>query len=232
MRRNNTVYALSVIALMIAIMFIFGFTPLGTIQTLGLSITLMGIPVAIIACLFGPWMGALAGAIWGTISLIQAFAGMDATGTLLLSADPSVIPDAVKFGGLIAICYCRIFVGFLTGLIYDALRLIDKKGYIAPFFASMSTAILNTVFFMSFFCLFFYQTGTIQDFCLSAGLPTENAFMFVVALVGVNFFAEFGTNAVIGGAASLGLTKAAEHMSISSIFPHFWTKPVVASVED
>ncbi len=229
MRRNNTVYALAVIGLMVAIMLIFGFTPLGTISTPALTITLMGIPVAIIACVFGPWMGAFAGAVWGTISIIQAFAGMDATGALLLSADPSVIPNGIKFGGLIAICYCRVFVGFFTGLIYDALRLIDKKGFVAPFLASMSTAILNTILFMSLFCLFFYQTGTIQNFCASAGLPTENAFMFVVSLVGINFFAEFGTNAVIGGAASLGITKAAEHMSVSSIFPHFWAKKPVAA---
>jgi hypothetical protein len=53
--------------------------------------------------------------------------------------------------------------------------------------------------------------------------------MFVVSLVGINFFAEFGTNAVIGGAASLGITKAAEHMSVSSIFPHFWAKKPVAA---
>ena len=86
MRRSNTVYLLALSAILIAVMFVFGFTPLGTITTGALTITLMGIPVCIIASVFGPIMGAFAGLVWGSISMIQAFIGMDATGTMLLNA--------------------------------------------------------------------------------------------------------------------------------------------------
>lgn len=222
MRRNNTVYSLSIIALMIAIMFIFGFTPIGTISTPVLTITLMGIPVAVIACIFGPLMGTIAGAVWGSISIIQAFTGMDATGTLILTSD--VIPNGVKYGGLISICYCRVIVGFLTGVIYDGIKIKDKKGIFAPFIASMCTAILNTILFMSIFCLFFYKTETIQNYCNAAGLNPNNAFLFVVGLVGINFIVEFLTNGIIGGGIALSLTKAADSMKLTSIFPHFFVK--------
>lgn len=220
-RRNNNIYILSVCALMLAIMLIFGFTPLGTISTAGLTITLMGIPVAIIACTFGPLMGAFAGLIWGTIAIIQAFCGMDAVATVLLGAD---ISSGLKFGGLVCICYCRVIVGFLTGLIYDAIRIIDKKGYVAPFVASMSTAILNTILFMSLFVLFYFTPNELQSIWQSYGLNTDNAFLFVVGFVGINFVAEFITNMVIGGAASFGISKAAEKIGVSDPFPHFFRK--------
>lgn len=221
MKRNNTVYLITLCGLILAIMLIFGFTPLGTIKMIGLSITLMGIPVAIIACAFGPWMGMVAGFIWGSIALIQAFTGMDTIGTLILTSD---MPSGIKYGGIFSICYCRIFVGFLTGLIYDAIRVIDRKGFVAPFIASMMTAILNTLFFMSIFVLFFYKTSTIQELCSSYNLDPNNAFLFVCGFVGVNFFAEFITNMLIGGGASLGINKAIEKMGISSPLPHFFKK--------
>ena len=111
MRRNNTVYLLAVMSLMIAIMILFGFTPIGTIATPALTITLMGIPVAVIACVFGPIMGLVAGSVWGIISIIQAFSGMDATGVLLLSAPD--IPAANKYIGLIFMCLiARMLTGF------------------------------------------------------------------------------------------------------------------------
>lgn len=224
MRRNNKIYALSVIALMLAIMLIFGFTPIGTISTFGLTITLMGIPVAILACLYGPWIGLLAGFIWGTISIIQAFTGMDATATLILSAPDDVIPAAVKFSGLICLCYSRVIVGFLSGLIFDLLKRVEKKGILASYVASFSTAILNTVIFMLIFWAFFYNTPTIQDFCVNAGLDPDNFFLFATALVGVNFIAELSTNGLVGGSVTVGIIKAAEKLQIASPFKRFFVK--------
>lgn len=217
MRRNNKIYILSICALMLAIMIIFGFTPLGTISTAGLTITLMGIPVAIIACVFGPLMGAFAGAVWGTIAIIQAFTGMDAVATAILGAN---ISSELKFGGLIAICYCRILVGFLTGVIYDAFCLLNKN--VAPFIASMFTAILNTVIFMSLFVAFYFAPEELQTMWTSYGLNTNNAFLFVVGFVGINFVAEFITNMIVGGLASFGIQKASEKMDLVDPFPHFF----------
>lgn len=56
MRNNNTTGTLYMVelALMVAIIFIMAFTPLGYFQTLGLSITFLTVPVAVGAILLGP----------------------------------------------------------------------------------------------------------------------------------------------------------------------------------
>ncbi len=221
MKVKNNIYVLTLSGLILALMLIFGFTPLGNIKMFGFSITLMGIPVAIIACAFGPYFGVIAGFIWGSISLIQAFTGMDSIATLLLSSD---IEPAIKFGGLIALCYSRVIVGFLTGLIYDAIRLVDKKGILSSFISCASLSILNTFIFMSIFTLFFYKSDVIQNLCLSYNLDPNNAFLFICGFVGVNFFVEVGSTLVIGGVASMLIIRSLEKMNYHSPLPHLFIK--------
>jgi uncharacterized membrane protein len=148
MKRNNTIYAMSVMALMIGIMFLMGFTPIGTIQAGVLTITLLGIPVAIIACVFGKWMGAVIGLIWGTISFIQGATGLDPAGPILM--EYSTI-------GLVVTCFLpRILTGFLAGLIYEINKGWDKKGHINAVISSASVTFFNTLLFMTSYCLFFF----------------------------------------------------------------------------
>lgn len=228
-RRFNNVYALSVSALMIAIMFIFGFTPIGTIQTPALTITLMGIPVSIMAVVFGPWMGAIAGLIWGGISMIQAFTGMDATATLLQGCmNSGEISAGRYFGGLIVMCVvARVLVGFLTGLIYDAIKIKDKKGIIATTVSCACTALLNTILFMSSFCFFYYGTPVIDKLGTYA-----NPFVFVFAIIGVNFVVEFLVNSIVGSGIVYAIKKGAEKMHVVSPFPHFFVKKEETAVEE
>ena len=221
MKNKSNVYLLTLSGLILALMIIFGFTPLGNIKMFGFSITLMGIPVAIIACAYGPYFGAIAGFIWGSISLVQAFTGMDSIATLLLSSE---IEPAIKFGGLILLCYSRIIVGFLTGLIYDALRLLDKKGIFSPFISSMMLSILNTVLFMTIFTIFFYRSEAIQNLCASYNLDPNNAFLFICGFVGVNFFVEVSATLLIGGGASFFIIRSLEKMNYKSPLPHFFAK--------
>lgn len=227
MRRNNAIYLLSVEALMIALMAVFAFTPAGTIfQAAGFSITLLGIPLAIMACLFGPWMGAFGGFVWGTFAIIEPFIGKDDIGMMILSATD--ISAGVKYSGLIVMCYCRVLVGFLAGVIYDALRKVDKKGYWASYVASLSVGVLNTVFFMALFCLFFYKSGTIQNLCTEYHLDPNNALLFCLGFVGIkNVPVEWSTDLVVGGLATFGIQKASDKMHLESPFPHFFQKKAV-----
>ena len=227
-RRNNAIYVLAVLSLMIAIMFIFGFTPIGTITTGTLSITLMGIPVSIIACVFGPWMGLMAGAVWGCISIIQAFTGYDQTAILLQQCVANgEITNARFLAGLIVMCLvARMLVGFLTGLIYDSIKIVDKRGYIATVVSCMSTALLNTILFMTSFCLFFYGTAVIDH------LGTfSNPFTFVFAIIGVNFVVEFLVNCFAGSAIVFGLNVAATKLKVNAPFPHFFVKKEIKKEE-
>lgn len=220
-RRNYAVYTLSVMSLMIAIMFLFGFTPIGTIQTGALTITLMGIPVSIIACIFGPWMGLLVGAIWGFISILQAVLGMDATALLLQSSVANGEITASRYWlGLICMCLvARMLVGFLTGFIHDAIKIKDHKGYVATLVSSACTALLNTILFMTTFCLFFYDTPVIGHLGTFA-----NPFVFVFAIIGVNFIVEFIVNSIAGSTIVFILEKTATKLNINSTFMHFFTK--------
>lgn len=227
MRRNNTVYLLAVMSLMIAIMILFGFTPIGTIATPAFTITLMGIPVAVIACVFGPIMGLVAGSVWGIISIIQAFSGMDATGVLLLSAPD--IPAANKYIGLIFMCLiARMLTGFLAGFFFDLVKRFDKRGFFASFAGSLSTAFFNTLFFMSFFVIFFFNTEAVQNTYVNAfieaGWAAQNPFIFVIAVIGFNFVVELLVNAIVGSFVSFGITQGARKIGLSNPLPRFFAK--------
>ena len=64
--------------------------------------------------------------------------------------------------------------------------------------AGLIGALCNTVLFMSMLCLCFYHTEYIQGF--AAALGSSNAFLFVIAFVGVNGLVE-GAVCLITGAA-------------------------------
>ena len=90
MRKNgklNTTYMVEM-ALLIAIILIMAFTPIGYIKTFGLEITLIVVPVAVGAVVLGPAAGAILGGVFGLTSFIQCF-GMSAFGAMLLSINPA-----------------------------------------------------------------------------------------------------------------------------------------------
>jgi len=62
--KTGTVYLVEM-ALLVAIILILAFTPVGYIRTLGLEITLIVVPVAVGAVTLGPKVGAVLGGIFG-----------------------------------------------------------------------------------------------------------------------------------------------------------------------
>ena len=56
------------LALMVTIIFVMAFTPLGYFRTLGLSITFLTVPVAVGAMILGPTGGAICGLAFGITS--------------------------------------------------------------------------------------------------------------------------------------------------------------------
>ena len=60
-------------ALLVAIILIMAFTPIGYIRTAGLEITLIVVPVAVGAVTLGPAAGAILGGVFGVTSFIQCF---------------------------------------------------------------------------------------------------------------------------------------------------------------
>ena len=70
-KRSSTLYMVE-LAMMIAIILLMSFTPLGYLRTPGLSITLLTIPVAVGAIILGPKGGAVCGFTFGATSFYMA----------------------------------------------------------------------------------------------------------------------------------------------------------------
>jgi uncharacterized membrane protein len=175
------------LALLVAIILIMAFTPIGYIKTLGLEITLIVVPVAVGAVALGPKGGAVLGAIFGITSFIQSFT--TPFGAMMLGINP--------VGTFITCVAARVLVGLFTGLIYKALR--KKTGQnLSIYLASLSCPLLNTVLFMSFLILFFYQTDYIQGIVTVLG--AANPFVFVILFVGINGLVEATACFVVGSA--------------------------------
>lgn len=135
MNRSSRTVKLVEMALLVAIILILAFTPLGYIKTLGLEITLIVVPVTIGAIILGPLGGAVLGAVFGITSFIQCF-GMSPFGAVLLGINP--------FGTFVVCVVSRILMGWLTGLIYKGLSKFPKMKNWKILIANLAGPILNT----------------------------------------------------------------------------------------
>ena len=186
------------LAMMIAIILLMSFTPLGYIRTPGLSVTLLTIPVAVGAIILGPKGGAVCGLAFGATSFYMALTGSSAFAAMLLSISP--------VGTFITCIVARVLEGWLTGLIFAALYKKASTKKISYYIASLACPLLNTLFFMGFLCIFFYNTEYIQG--IASGLGIGNPILFVAAFVGIQGLIEAGICFVIGSIVSRALFSA------------------------
>ena len=186
------------LAMMIAIILLMSFTPLGYIRTPGLSVTLLTIPVAVGAIILGPRGGAVCGLAFGATSFYMALTGSSAFAAMLLSISP--------VGTFITCIVARVLEGWLTGLIFAALYKKASTKKISYYIASLACPLLNTLFFMGFLCIFFYNTEYIQG--IASGLGVGNPILFVAAFVGIQGLIEAGICFVIGSIVSRALFSA------------------------
>lgn len=196
-KKNFSTKYLVEMALLVAIILIMAFTPIGYIRTGGLEITLIVVPVAVGAVTLGPAAGAILGAVFGITSFIQCF-GMSAFGAMLLSINP--------FLTFLVCVPTRILMGWLTGLIYRGLVKTKLPSPVSVTIANLCCPLLNTTFFMGTLAGCFYHTEYIQSIATSLG--TGNVFLFILAFVGVNGIVEAAVCFVVGAAISIALKKA------------------------
>ena len=113
----------------------------------------------------------------------------------------------VSPAGTIVVCFvARVLMGLCTALIFNALRkAMPKNEKLACFLGGLSAPVLNTVFFMGFLVLIFYNCDYVQN--LANTLGAQNAFMFIVLLVGVQAIFEWAICCVVAGAVSLPVRK-------------------------
>ena len=129
-------------ALLVAIILLMAFTPIGYIKTAGLEITLIVVPVAVGAVTLGPTAGAILGGVFGITSFIQCF-GMSQFGALLLGINPFLtflvcVPTRILMGWLTASLCCPLlnttfFMGTLVTLFASTMRESFGMGKVLPF---------------------------------------------------------------------------------------------------
>lgn len=134
------------LAILIAIMLIMNYTPLGYLRIGTLAISFMGIPVAVGAAMLGPWAGAALGLVFGLTSFAQCF-GVDPFGTFLFDSNP--------FAMVVICIVTRVLMGLLAGIIFKAMQRGNAAKKLSYAVTGVSGAVLNTVLFLGFLWIFF-----------------------------------------------------------------------------
>ncbi|MBR5305761.1 MAG: ECF transporter S component [Oscillospiraceae bacterium] len=191
MKKTKTL-KLAQLALLVAIVLVMAYTPLGYLRTLGLEISFLMIPVTIGAIVLGPVEGAILGLVFGLTSFATCF-GSSPFGVTLLAINPVFT--------FITCVVARVLAGFLAGIVFKVVKKL-KFGYEV---ASLAGPLLNTFFFMGCLVLFFYNTEFIQNLVVTLGVA--NPFAFVIAFVGLQGLVEAVACCVIAAIISKNIDK-------------------------
>lgn len=161
MQRKVNVLFLTQFSILLAILAIFSFSPLGSIPFTPTVVASLGaIPVIITAILLGTGAGTLMGLFAGIFSLI-VWTFMPPTPPMAFLFTPfySLGENSGNFGSLLISVVPRVLVGTVTGSCFRSLRkVLGEKKVLAYIAAGFMGSITNTVLVLGGFWLFF---GTI-----------------------------------------------------------------------
>ena len=141
------------LAILLAILLVMAFTPLGYMKIGPLSVSFLTLPVAIGAVILGPRAALILGAAFGLTSFYQCL-GMDAFGVALMAISP------VKT--FLTCVVPRLLVGYIPSKLYQCLK--NKNDKVAVGAACLAAPITNTLFFMGLLMLFFGNDPFLQQF--------------------------------------------------------------------
>ena len=174
-KKMNTTYMVE-LAVLIAIILIMAFTPIGYIRTLGLEITLIVVPVAVGAVTLGPMAGLILGTIFGITQFypvlrherFRRHAALHQSGVYLYRLRSHENADGMADR--------TDFPGTSEGIRYEK---------IACPVSCLASPLLNTLFFhgCDLHPVFTRQTTSSR---LATSFGASNALAFVIAFVGFN----------------------------------------------
>lgn len=196
MKTKFTTTQITTLGLMVGILLLMAYTPLGYLNIGPFAITFNVIPVAVSAIALGPVGGVIAGAVFGLTSFGQCIGigGTSAMGSMLFAINPVL--------SFIQCFVPRILNGFLLGYIF---RGTHKKtnAYVASAVTGFFSAALNTLFFMISLIVLFGNTEYMQNL-----IGGRNVILFCVTFVGINAVCEAISSTVISGAVGAALYKS------------------------
>ncbi|MBS7578068.1 MULTISPECIES: ECF transporter S component [unclassified Enterococcus] len=139
------------LAILVALLFLLAFTPLGFIPIPPLNPTIMHIPVIVGGILLGPVYGGVLGGIFGLISLFRA----TLQGNFIFS--PLVAVPGTANGDWRAIIIAllpRILIGIVA---YYVFQLFKKRGRLACVIAGVAGSLTNTILVMNLIFFIFKE---------------------------------------------------------------------------
>ena len=165
------------------------------------SLSLVLIPIVLVAVMYGPKYGAIIGAVFGAITAIGTTTqALDPGGSMLFQASPALT---------VLVCFVKgVLTGFVAGLVAKPLK--SKNIYLAVILAAVIAPIVNTGVFVLCMFAFFYDILTVwaTDWFLKNGIESANLIYYtILGLTGINFIIEFTINLVFSPAI-LRVTKA------------------------
>ncbi|MBQ1712642.1 MAG: ECF transporter S component [Firmicutes bacterium] len=203
-KRVNTRF-LAQLALLIAIQVVMRVLGLGRVPIGPLNMSFLTLPIAIGAMLMGPLTGAILGGVFGLFSLWDAISGAGGMTSFFFQNNP--VSTVILCVGM------RILMGVCCGLIFKVVSKLDRDEKTWSYFVgALSAPLLNTIFFMGYIILMFYNTEYIQNIVATKG--ALNPLHFVVLLVGVQGLIEAVSVAIIGGILTKVLSKVVKNYGV------------------
>ena len=199
MNKKSDTKRLVLLAVLMGILLVMSYTPLGYLNIGPLAISLNMIQVAIGAVALGPSGGAILGAVFGITSCLQCVGvgGTSAMGVLLFEISPAL--------ALIQRFVPRLLAGWLAGWVYILAKKWSKSRTaltVSGFITGFAAALLNTVLFMTALVLLFGKTDYLQDL-----INGRNILHFICAFVGINAVVEMLASTLVVGAVVSALKK-------------------------
>lgn len=177
--RTNQVYRITLTAILIAIILLMSYTPLGYLHLGPVEITFITIPVVIGAIVLGPWYGALLGVVFGGTSFAQCFS-TSVFGAALLAINPVYT--------FLCCMIPRFLIGIVAGFLFKLFQAMKKQGPVAFIATAVAGALTNTIFFVGMVVAMFRSTyfGGSPFFTIFISFFTLNVALEVVvcALLG------------------------------------------------
>ena len=194
-------------AVFIAIILAMRIMGLSMIPVGPLKMTLTMVPIAIGAMLLGPLGGAILGGVFGFTSLYDAMTGTSVMTGFFFQVSP--------FLTFLLCVGTRILVGAATGWLFQLFRKLDPKRIWCYFAGGLLAPMLNTILFMGFIVLVFYQTEFVQKMVADKG--AVNPLMFVILVVGVQGLVEWLTGLVIAGGVAKAVARALKRDGVEPV---------------
>ena len=144
MQNRGKVHRLTQLAILVAIIFLLTFTPLGYLTVGPIAATTIQMPVIVGAVLMGPVSGLILGFFFGLSAIVKVLTmpGADPFATMALGHAPLAY---------LTVCMgSRILVGWLSGVLAVALKklLPEKRSMVGYGVAGFLGSAMNTVFYL------------------------------------------------------------------------------------